>query len=397
VDKEGLQEKVKEITPAIREYTQALHNFGTGGSVEAREYTGDLPIKNFAQSRWSGAIKTTGQVIVNTFLKKHYACYACPIACGKEISWESETVHGPEYETLSAFGSNLLNDDLVSIIQMNDLCNRYGIDTISLGVILAFAIEAYEEGLLDKKELHGMDLKWSNPKVYIDIIHQMAKNEKLGKFLAQGVRELSKQVGGNSIEYAIHTKGLEIPMHDPRAYTGMALSYATANRGGCHLESVSYMIESGIPMLDLGYDEYHKVHPHNSEGKAELVAKLQDYMNVLNALGLCKFLLVGRIGPKIVSEWLNQVTGWNVDQRELMKIGERLHNLKRLYNIKLGVNKKDDTLPPRLLNLARNDGLAVGVLPDLDYMLKEYYIIREWDNNGIPKSDKIKELGIISI
>jgi aldehyde:ferredoxin oxidoreductase len=396
-NQEKLRKSIKKLTPSIREYTQALHNYGTGGAVEAREYTGDLPIKNFAQSRWSGAVKTTGQVIADTIFKKHYACYACPIACGKEVTLQEEIVHGPEYETLSVFGSNLLNDDLTSIVQMNDLCNRYGIDTISLGATLAFAIEACEEGLIQKKDLNGIDLSWGNKDAFIAIIHQVARNEQLGKLIGQGVRALSNQLGGNSQEYAIHTKGLEYPMHDPRAYIGMTLSYATANRGGCHLESLSYTIESGVPAPDLGYDENYKMDPHKSEGKAELVAKLQDYMNVLNALGLCKFLLSGRIGPQIVCEWLNSVTGWDLDQEKLMQIGQRLHNLKRLYNVKLGINKKDDTVPPRLLHLARTDGLAAGVLPKFEKMLSEYYRIREWDEEGIPKKEKIKELELTLI
>lgn len=393
-DREGLRKSVNSINPSIKKYTQALHNYGTGGSIEGRELTGDLPIKNFAQSRWPEAIKITGQVIADTIFKKHYACYACPIACGKEVSFNNEIVHGPEYETLSAFGSLLLNEDLDSIVLMNDLCNRYGIDTISLGVTIAFTIEAYQEGLIKDKDLYGLDLDWGNPKDYIEITHQVARNEKLGKLIGQGVKFLSNQIGGNSQEYAMHTKGLEYPMHDPRAYTGMALSYATANRGACHLESLSYIIESGIQAPDLGYDEAHKPDPYSSKGKALLVARLEDYMNVLNALGLCKFLLAGRVGPKIVTEWLNNITGWDIDREELITIGKRLHNLKRIYNSKLGISRKDDIIPSRLLKLARNDGLAAGVLPDLEYMLEDYYQIRGWDQQGIPKKDTLIELDL---
>ena len=393
-DREGLRKSVNSINPSIKKYTQALHNYGTGGSIEGRELTGDLPIKNFAQSRWPEAIKITGQVIADTIFKKHYACYACPIACGKEVLFNNEIVHGPEYETISAFGSLLLNEDLDSIVLMNDLCNRYGIDTISLGVTIAFTIEAYQEGLIKDKDLYGLDLDWGNPKDYIEITHQVARNEKLGKLIGQGVKFLSNQIGGNSQEYAMHTKGLEYPMHDPRAYTGMALSYATANRGACHLESLSYIIESGIQAPDLGYDEAHKPDPYSSKGKALLVARLEDYMNVLNALGLCKFLLAGRVGPKIVTEWLNNITGWNIDREELITIGKRLHNLKRIYNTKLGISRKDDIIPSRLLKLARNDGLAAGVLPDLEYMLEDYYQIRGWDQQGIPKKDTLIELDL---
>ena len=380
----------------IRDYTEGLHQLGTAGSVEAREYTGDLPIKNFTRSRWQGASKITGQVIVDTLFKKHYACFACPIACGKEVKIKTPpfVAHGPEYETVGAFGSLCLNDNLDSIVEANDLCNRYGIDTISLGVNIAFAMEVCEKGLLNQKDFEGINLKWGNSQTIINLIHQVARNEDPGRLLGQGVRLFSKKTGKNSEKFAIHAKGLEIPLHDPRAYTGMALSYATANRGGCHLESLSYALESGIPLEDLGYGEDNKLDPHTSVGKAELVIKLQNYMNIFNALGLCKFLLFGRIGPTKITEWLNQVTGWKLTPAELLTIGERLHHLKRMYNVRLGINRKDDTLPPRLLALARDDGMAAGVLPELDKMLEEYYHLRGWDENGIPTEEKLRELGL---
>jgi aldehyde:ferredoxin oxidoreductase len=391
-----LKEVLKTDRQNIRHYTEGLHKLGTAGSVEAREYTGDLPIKNFARSRWQGASKITGQVIADTLFKKHYACFACPIACGKEVKIKTPpfVVHGPEYETVAAFGSLCLNDNLDSIVEANDLCNRYGIDTISFGISTAFAIEACEKGFLNQKDFEGINLEWGNSQTIINLIHQVAKNEGPGRLLGQGVRLFSKKVGKNSGEFAIHVKGLELPLHDPRAYTGMALSYATANRGGCHLESLSYAIESGIPLEDLGYGEDNKLDPHTSDGKAELVIKLQNYMNVFNALGLCKFLLFGRIGPTKVTEWLNCVTGWDLTPAELLTIGERLHNLKRMYNVKLGINRKDDTLPARLLTLARNDGMAAGVLPELDKMLEEYYRLRGWDEKGIPSKEKLKQLNL---
>jgi len=395
----ALKEILKADRQNIRHYTEGLHKLGTAGSVEAREYIGDLPIKNFAQSRWQGASKITGQVIADTIFKKHYACFACPIACGKQvkISVPPFVVHGPEYETVAALGSLCLNDNLDSIVEANDLCNRYGIDTISLGVSIAFAMEAKEKGLLDRENFKNIDIKWGESQSIINIIHQVAKNEGVGKIIGQGVRFFSKKIGKNSEEFAIHTKGLELPLHDPRAYTGMALSYATANRGGCHLESLSYAIESGSPLEDLGYGEDNRLDPHTSVGKAELVIKLQNYMNVLNALGLCKFLVFGRIGPDKVTEWLNYVTGWALTPKELLNIGDKLHNLKRMYNVRLGINRKDDTLPPRLLHLARNDGIAAGVLPELDKMIEEYYQLRGWNKNGIPTEKKLEELGLKNI
>jgi len=395
----ALKESLKADRQNIRHYTEGLHKLGTAGSVEAREYTGDLPIKNFAQSRWPGANKITGQVIVDTLFEKHYACFACPIACGKQVKIKLPPfiVHGPEYETVAALGSLCLNDNLDSIVEANDLCNRYGIDTISLGISIAFAMEANQKGLLDQENFKDINLKWGEYQTIINIIHQVAKNEGIGKIIGQGVRLFSKKIGNISEEFAIHTKGLELPLHDPRAYTGMALSYATANRGGCHLESLSYAIESGIPLEDLGYGEDNRLDPHTSVGKAELVIKLQNYMNVFNALGLCKFLIFGRVGPTKVTEWLNYVIGWNLTPKELLTIGEKLHNLKRMYNVRLGIDRKDDTLPSRLLHLARAAGMAAGVLPELDKMLEEYYHLRGWNKNGIPTEEKLEELGLKDI
>ncbi len=392
----ALKESLKADRKNIRHYTEGLHELGTAGSVEVREYTGDLPIKNFAQSRWPGASKITGQVIVDTLFKRHYACFSCPIACGKQVKINVPpfVAHGPEYETIAALGSLCLNDNLSSIVEANDLCNRYGIDTISLGISIAFAMEANEKALLDQESFQDVNIKWGESQSIIKIIHQVAKNEGLGKLIGQGVRSFSQKSGNISEEFAIHTKGLEIALHDPRAYLGMALSYATANRGGCHLESLSYAVESGIPLEDLGYGEDNILNPHTSVGKAELVIKLQNYMNVLNALGLCKFLIFGRVGPTKVTQWLNYVTGWNLTPKELLTIGERLHNLKRSYNVRLGIDRKDDTLPPRLLHLARNAGMAAGVLPELDKMLEEYYQLRGWNENGIPTEKKWKELGL---
>jgi len=210
-----LKEILKADHQNIRNYTKGLHQLGTAGSVEVREYTGDLPIKNFARSRWQEASKITGQVIIDTLFKKHYACFACPIACGKEVKIKTPpfVVHSPEYETVAAFGSLCLNDNLDSIVEANDLCNRYGIDTISFGISVAFAMEAHEKGFLNQKDFEGINLEWGNSRAIIKLIHQVAKNEGPGRLLGQGVRLFSKKVGKNSEEFAIHAKGLELPLH----------------------------------------------------------------------------------------------------------------------------------------------------------------------------------------
>ena len=213
--------------------------------MPATEVYGDLPIKNWLLGSWKeGADKTSGQTIVATMLDQHYRCFACPIACGKEVKitegpYAGLEGHGPEYETLAAFGALLLNDNLESIVKADQLCNRYGLDTISTGAVIALALEAYEKGLLTDEDTGGLELEWGNAETIVQLVEQIARRQGLGDVLADGVRAAAKKLGPQAEEMAIHAKGLAIAMHDPRAFVDMAVNYATANRGGCHLESLA--------------------------------------------------------------------------------------------------------------------------------------------------------------
>lgn len=399
-DNPGLRNSIKELMPGIREKTEGLRKYGTGGSIQMQEMWGDLPIKNFLESRWEkGAARINGQTMMETMGKKNYACFSCPIACGKELNITTgeyaplECV-GPEYETLVSLGSLLLNDNLASIAKANDLCNLYGLDTISAGSAIAFAIEACDRGILTKKEPAGRELKWSDPKVILELIRKIAYREGIGDLLAEGTRAAATRLGGISIELAQQIKGLEMSYHDPRGNVGMALSYATASRGGCHLDALTFYVEMGAGVAELDYTG--PTNPHTEEGKAELVFKLQNLGNVFNATGMCKFILRA-IGGKTVTRWLNLTMGWELDVARLYRIGERIHNLKRCYNIRCGMAGSDDTLPPRLLSLARNKGNARGVLPNLKKMLDEYYALRGWTTGGRPTRAKLQELGLNTI
>ena len=362
------------------------------------EPIGDLPIKNFIEGKWEeGAKKTTGETLIKRFFTRDYGCFGCPIRCGKVIKLsrkgdQGEELHAPEYESNAALGALCLNDNLEAISEANDWCNRYGLDTISTGATIAFAIEAYEKNLLTVSDTNGIELIWGNSRAIVEIIHKIARREGIGDLLADGACEAARRIGKNSGEFAIHVKGLELPMHDPRAFVSMALNYATANRGACHLDTLSYTFEKGPPVNGLPYD--HSLSPHDIRGKAEITVKLQNYMACFNALGLCKFLFCGKIGPPQITEWLNLVTGWSVTPEELIKVGERLFNLKRIYNYKLGISRKDDFLPLRLLTLDRNKGGARGSLPHLGKMLGEYYSLRGWTEEGIPTREKLDDLGL---
>ncbi|MDW7739738.1 MAG: aldehyde ferredoxin oxidoreductase family protein [Bacillota bacterium] len=398
-DSAGLSEARKKVLPTIREKAKGLSDFGTAGGVPVVEKLGDLPIRNWTMGSWTeGAAKVSGQAMAEEFFVKHYACYACPIRCGKEMKVplgpNSGTIsHGPEYETIAGFGAMCLNDDPAYVITANDLCNRLGIDTISGSAVIAFAMELYEHDLIPAELLGELKPEWGNGEAILTLINQIAYREGLGEYLGRGVKRAAKFFGPLAEEFAVESKGLEFAYHDPRAFTSMALIYATGNRGACHLEGLTYFNENrAFPGSLMGLkDEFD---PHGIKDKPLLAKTMQDYMITFNALGICKFLMRGHIVPKNIAEWVSRVTGWTFDEKELMEAGERLFNLKRKINCGLGISRKDDTLSPRLLAHDRGEGAAAGSLPHLGKMLYEYYKLRGWSNEGIPLSETLSRLGL---
>jgi aldehyde:ferredoxin oxidoreductase len=397
-DRDGLLKSVRQANAVIKEKSLGMTRFGTSGGIVTTEKVGDMAIQNWRQGSWvEGAPKITGERMAETILTGNYRCYACPIACGREIEiregpYAGLAGSGPEYETIIGFGPMCLNDDLESIAFMNHLCNEYGLDTISTSGTIAFALEAWEKGLLTSEETGGLDLSWGNVDSMIRLIELIAKREGVGDLLADGSRAAAERLGRNAIEFAVQVKGLELPYHDPRAFTSMALGYATANRGGDHLETMTYWHEYGLQWPDLGY-----VDPPDklvSEGKSRMVYDFQNFMGVFNGLGLCKFIAKSGVGPQLLAEWVNLSLGWDWDVQDVLLIGERLFNLKRLINVRWGVSRKEDTLPPRMLTHARPSGSAKGNLPHLGMMLGEYYAVRGWSEDGIPTPEKLEELSL---
>ena len=224
------------------------------------------------------------------------------------------------------------------------------------------------------------------------LVDLIAERRAVGDLLAEGTRRAAGRLGGLAPEFVVDAKGMDIAFHDPRAFTSMAVNYATANRGGCHLEGLTYVIGRGIPLPDMGYTEAPA--PGASEGKAKLCFDLQNYMSIFNPLGLCKFLFIGRAGPKMIVRWVEKVTGWEMDQERLIGLGERIFNLKRMYNARLGISRKDDTLPSRMLAEPKPDGKAAGMVPHLGLMLSEYYQLRGWSKEGIPTREALRRQGL---
>lgn len=389
-----LQATTREFSPHLK-FVESLSKFGTAALIESKEAIGALPIKNFTLFHWDKAAQISGPTMVAQYLYKHYGCYSCPIRCGKEVKinegpYAGISGHGPEYETLASLGSLILNDDLKAIINLNYLLNDLGLDTMSTGITVAFAIEAYAQGILKKTD--GLDLKWGDPWPVFSLIEKIARREGVGKIFADGVRKAAQILGKETESWALHSKGLEVSLSNPTPTVSLALSWATSNRGACHLEGFSHQVEGGVPFPEMGYSE--AMDGTAGEGKGRLTVLMQNYMAVFNALGLCKFLFFARLPHQMICNWLKGLTGWNLTSNDLMEIGDRLYNLKRVYNVLLGVDSKEDIVAPRILeNLRPGEPLPAGEELFLK-MRQEYYQFRGWDERGVPRREKLLALGL---
>lgn len=409
-DAKGFRAAVKAANASIKDNSLGMSMLGTAGGVPNTEKYGDLPLRNWRDGNWPAAVEISGQRIAETIFERHTFCHACPIGCGKTVviddgPYAGTRGHGPEYETLAGFGGMLLNGDLNSIAHINMLCNDYGMDTISASACIAFAMEAVERGLLEPGGGNGLDLAWgkneSTPALragaVVACVHKIAHRAGLGDFLAEGVRRMAEQLGESAAPLALHVKGLEMPYHDPRAFVSMAVNYATANRGACHMEAVSYYEGYGVEVSGLafrpGADQWQA--RLQSAGSGRMAARYQNYQSVYNPLGLCKFIIKGLTGPAGVAELVNQALGWGWTAQDVFRTGERIFNLKRLINLRYGITAADDVLPERFVKQPRPTGGAAGVLPDMARMMEEYYSERDWDPaTGRPRVERLQALGI---
>jgi aldehyde:ferredoxin oxidoreductase len=396
-DAKGFNTLVREQNNYIKDNSVSMMKFGTPGGIPVTDALGDLPINNWRDGNFPTHMNISGQRIAETVWVRHTFCHACPIGCGNEVElkegpYAGTRGEGPEYETLALIGANLKIDDLQYVIKANDLCNRYGMDTISTGAAIALAFEANERGLLGKEYTDGLDLTWGSGEAAVKLVEMIAYRRGIGDLLADGVHRAARKLGPAAADLDLTVKGLEMPAHDPRGFVSMAPNYATANRGACHLESISYWNAYGIKHNALGYD--HPLDPHDSTHAARLAYDYQNYMQLYNPLGLCKFIAKGNVGPDMLCDLVNESMGWNWTVEDYMETGERLFQLKRMINNRYGITSQDDRLPARLTTLARPTGKAAGVLPDMDRIMPEYYALRGWDEAGRPKREIIARLGL---
>jgi aldehyde:ferredoxin oxidoreductase len=400
-DPEGFKHSLTEALKRIKEKLGAFGQMGTPGGVINYDKMGNLPFNNWRTAQCTPlAEKTTGTTMKETIWVSRAGCKLCPIHCGRLVQntegpFALDGVQeGPEYETLAAFGSLCMNDDLKAIAKANEYCNRFGLDTISTGSIIAFAMECREKGLLSEKDLDGVDLAFGNAEGMVEMVKRIAYRQgELASLLAEGSRKASTVIGGGAEEYAIHVKGLEFAMHDPRFSWGHALSYSTSNRGACHLSSLAHPFELALALPELGYE---KPYPgRQREGKAQWVIHLQHVMTILDGLSICKFTMLSN-GLTITHfrEWLQQITGVNRSLEEFMALGERAFTLKRMINNRRSITRKDDILPPRFRTLKKKGGSIDFDVPPLLPMLSEYYDLRGWTEEGRPTPETVRRLGL---
>lgn len=375
-----------------------LEVFGTATMVDLVNIKGGLPTNNWQTGVFPQVDKINGTAINETILIGRKPCFACPIACGriseiKEGKYKS-TGEGPEYESLGALGTMCGVDNLEAITLAHFLCNEYGLDVISAGNTIGFAMECYEKGILSKEDTGGLEFNFGNADLVVDLISIISKREGIGDLLAEGTRNMSEKLGKGSEKFAMHVKGLELPAYDSRAAKITGLAYATANRGGDHItayiEGPAFL---SMPFMIVENADVGDVLQENPED-TKVVKEFEDAFGLFDAIGGCKFM-----GMVLSSEdWaslIEKLFGYDFSKEDFAIMGERLYNLARVYNVREGITRADDTLPPRMLEEPLPEGPGKGQTVNLDPLLDAYYEYRGWNKDtGIPTKEKLKELGL---
>ena len=401
-DPEKVRSFAMWFADAYMDLSRGLYDLGTSDGVIPINRTGGLPTRNFREGVFEGAAKISGERMRDTMLVDRAGCFACPIRCKRVVEvkepYEVSPIYGgPEYETIGALGSNCGVDDLAAIAKANELCNAYGLDTISTGVTVAFAMDCFENGLISEKETGGLKLSFGNAEAMVKLVEMIGKREGFGDLLAEGSARAARTLGPQFGAYAVHVKGQEVPMHDLRLKPGVGIGYAVSPTGADHLQSVhdtlyhertkdlekiqTLGILEPIPRADLG------------PGKVRLFTYGQHWNSMLNCIGLCIFL---PYSYEQVVEMVGAITGWNCSLWELMKVGERGTTMARAFNVREGLGPSDDRIPVRLYQPHTKGPLAEETVDEneMNRAIRMYYGMMGWDSNGVPTEGKLQELGI---
>lgn len=391
-DPDRLKESFKEAAKTVKEKSAAFAKYGTSMVVGITGKAGVIPTKNLHTGYFPDFEKIGGDALMDGHFVKNMACARCPLHCGNMTKAEKDyhvETEGPEYETLAMFGANLDNPNIESIIMANDLCNRYGIDTISCADTIACAVDMFDKNIISEKETGGIRLAWGDHKTMVRLVEMTGKGEGFGVAIGDGSRRLAAAHGPEAEECAMNVKGMEFPGYDPRGIQGMSLAFATSTRGACHLRATMYVAE-----LFQGVADRFTV-----KGKAQPLKDLQELFTVLDCMVLCKF------GARnaFANSWdnmamlVNAATGHGYTVDGLKQVGERVWTLERLFNLREGLSKKDDTLPDRLFTVPIHDGPSKGAVvnrTDFENELEAYYAVWGWSSDGIPTPETVERLGL---
>jgi aldehyde:ferredoxin oxidoreductase len=405
-DEKAYQEAVKKVLKAMKD-SPTLYpkfgNFGTAGNVENCISKGQMPGPNFCDVPAGEEYLPIGAQENIKFRARRYGCYLCPIRCGqvrivKSGKWKGWSSEGPEFETLFSFGSQMGIKDPGFIIAADRVCDELGLDTVSAGVVIGYAMELYEKGILSREDLDGYDLKFGNDDAGFKLLYKIAYREGIGDLMAEGVKRMAEKIGKGSDYYAMHVKGLEPPGYDPRACKSMGLTYMTVYTGAEH--------SRGYPPQEI-FGAHHKVpwevDPYSWERKAELTIYNQDIGGACKDCAMtCTFMYRNALIPKnlhikYMTEVWRAATGFDVTEDDIKKVGERYNNLAHALLIKEGFTRNDDYLPERLMKEVIKEGPSKGQIMDrenCEKLLDEFYALRGWDKNGMPTIEKLKELNL---
>ena len=403
-DEEKMKELRKKILKGATGFYDILHDYGTCGITHDSTLSGDAPVKN-----WGGAgtvdfpseraRKISDDAVTGLEGYKPYGCWRCPIACGgRMVQKDGEFAlelnngvgHKPEYETLAMFGSNLINDDLASIVKLNEICNNLGIDTISVGATIGYMIECYENGLLSNKDTDGLEMTWGNAAAIVAMADKIGRREGCGDLFADGVSAAWKKLGKIGTEYAIHVHGEEIPAHDPKFTPGLATTYLLAATPGRHTQGGEMLVPPGMELPEENKYVY--------SGHAANHLKLMTAMEVVNAAGLCMF---GYLSYPVesISEQLQAVTGWDYDTEEIYKAGLRIFTMRHAFNLREGINPLTRNIPARIMGEPPlKEGNVKGITVDHRTLHKEFLELVGWDTETtVPSKESLLKLGMGSL
>jgi aldehyde:ferredoxin oxidoreductase len=364
-----------------------FRDVGTTGMLDPINEIAGQPSFNFSKTSFPEVAKINAENMKPWF-QRFESCSACPVACGSitkfKLDGEDYVTERIEHQSVGALATNCGVSDLPKVFQAHDLCDKYGIDTISAGLSIAWAMECFENGLLSTNETDGLELKFGNAEVLKPLVEKIARKEGIGGLLAKGVREASRELGRGSQNYAMHVKGLEMPGYDPRAFFGMALNLATTARGADHNKAFTIAAEFLGVLGDFDRFAY--------DGKPELVKKMQDSTVIIDSIIMCMFTVDLGISVDLYAKAVNIATGMDINAEDVYTIGDRVNTLERMFNIREGIDADQDRLPDRFAAEPASDPEQHTV--DVSKMLPEYYRLRNWDANGVPTSEHLQKLGI---